>query len=184
MPNHRLPLNNLPAEGRELVLDDAAIWAENLGQFHMDCHVRTPLSVRLLIMPLEEGYLVRGHLVGSVTLPCNRCAEDVTVELDAPFEEFEDVPDPADGQDAAPGDSHIVLDKGVPLLDMAALCWEEFVLALPMNPLCSPDCRGLCPRCGANRNREQCTCEHEEGDPRLAVLRGLTVKKSWTNTEK
>lgn len=178
MQNHLLPLNNLPAEGREIVLNDAAIWSENLGQFHMDCRVVAPLSVNLHIMPLEEGYLVRGQLKGSVVVPCNRCAEDVTVVLDTAFEEFEEVPEDEDSQDAQPGDSHVVLEKGGVFLNLAALCWEEFVLALPMNPLCSPDCQGLCPQCGANLNRERCTCVRDEGDPRLAVLRGLSVKKS------
>ena len=59
------------------------------------------------------------------------------------------------------------------LLDLAAVCWEEFVLALPPTPLCQEGCKGLCARCGANLNAGPCGCPPEEGDPRLAVLRGL-----------
>jgi uncharacterized protein len=47
---------------------------------------------------------------------------------------------------------------------------EVIFINLPMKPLCSPDCRGLCPVCGANRNKEKCFCE-EAIDPRLAVLK-------------
>jgi len=51
---------------------------------------------------------------------------------------------------------------------------EQFFLALPMKPLCREDCKGLCPVCGINRNRETCTCQSEWVDPRLEPLRHLT----------
>jgi uncharacterized protein len=50
---------------------------------------------------------------------------------------------------------------------------EQVLLSLPLRTLCKPDCKGLCPRCGANRNRQPCTCVGD--DPRweaLASLRG------------
>jgi uncharacterized protein len=53
---------------------------------------------------------------------------------------------------------------------------EQFFLTLPMKPLCRPDCQGLCPVCGKNRNREQCDCKAEWVDPRLAELRKLLDK--------
>ena len=62
--------------------------------------------------------------------------------------------------------------------DLAGLLWEEFVLALPVRPLCKPDCKGLCPDCGKNLNEGSCSCVRDEGDPRLAALRGLKVKKN------
>ena len=49
---------------------------------------------------------------------------------------------------------------------------EQLQLELPMKPLCRPDCRGLCPRCGADRNSAPCDCR-EEGDERLAKLKSL-----------
>ena len=50
--------------------------------------------------------------------------------------------------------------------------------ALPVNPLCKTDCKGLCPQCGTNLNNGTCGCIPDEGDPRLAVLRGLTLHKT------
>ena len=49
---------------------------------------------------------------------------------------------------------------------------SELVLSLPMRYVCSPDCRGLCPRCGANWNRGACDC-HSPVDPRLEKLAAL-----------
>ena len=80
--------------------------------------------------------------------------------------------------DAEPdGESRIIEEKGALYLDVAAIVWEQFVLALPPNPLCRPDCKGLCPECGANLNEGMCACSRDEGDPRMAVLRGLKIRK-------
>lgn len=50
---------------------------------------------------------------------------------------------------------------------------EELVqLEIPLKPLCRPDCKGLCPRCGTDRNAATCECR-EEGDERLAKLKSL-----------
>lgn len=64
-------------------------------------------------------------------------------------------------------------------IDIAPMIREMIILALPMKPLCKPDCKGLCPLCGADRNRE--SCEHGEetqpGDPRWAGLRAFRKGK-------
>ena len=52
---------------------------------------------------------------------------------------------------------------------------EQVLLSLPVRTLCKPDCKGLCPRCGQNRNSQVCSCEEGPSDPRweaLADLRG------------
>ena len=59
-------------------------------------------------------------------------------------------------------------------IDLDHLLREQFHLALPMKPLCSDSCHGLCPICGTNLNRETCACTREWQDPRLDALRALT----------
>jgi uncharacterized protein len=58
-------------------------------------------------------------------------------------------------------------------IDLGQLMREQFYLSLPMKPLCSEDCRGLCPTCGINRNVSTCECATEWEDPRFAALRKL-----------
>jgi len=65
----------------------------------------------------------------------------------------------------------VVSDDG--WLDLTPLLREQAWVALPMKPLCRPDCKGLCPQCGANLNLESCTCESVKIDPRLALLKDL-----------
>ena len=58
-------------------------------------------------------------------------------------------------------------------LDVDQLVTEDILLDLPSKFLCSPNCRGLCPRCGKDLNEGDCGCEREDVDPRLAVLKEL-----------
>jgi uncharacterized protein len=59
------------------------------------------------------------------------------------------------------------------VINLAELVREQCYLALPMKPLCREDCRGLCPVCGVNRNRETCACVTNWVDPRFDALRRL-----------
>ena len=58
-------------------------------------------------------------------------------------------------------------------IDLGGLVREQLQLTLLMKPLCSEECRGLCPMCGINLNNEWCECTAEWRDPRLAALRTL-----------
>jgi len=62
-------------------------------------------------------------------------------------------------------------------IDLAPLIREYMILDLPINPLCRPDCAGLCPVCGVNRNHEDCGHSDSEIDPRLSPLRDLLDPK-------
>ncbi|HUZ08924.1 MAG TPA: DUF177 domain-containing protein [Acidimicrobiales bacterium] len=101
---------------------------------------------------------------------CRRCATPVGGRLEvAVRERF--VYGPAAGGPAArevPGDEEaypIVDDQ----LDLGPMVHESLVLELPLTPLCHPDCRGLCPGCGVDRNHEACACVAPV-DPRWAIL--------------
>ena len=62
-------------------------------------------------------------------------------------------------------------------LDVDALIRDELFLHLPMKVLCKEDCRGICPRCGANLNHGTCSCDVTELDPRMAVIRDIFGKQ-------
>jgi uncharacterized protein len=62
-------------------------------------------------------------------------------------------------------------------LDLGELMHEQFVLALPMKPLCGEGCKGLCQQCGTNLNKASCDCAPAWKDPRMAGLEGLMQKR-------
>jgi uncharacterized protein len=65
-----------------------------------------------------------------------------------------------------------------PEIELGGYLREVVALALPVQPLCREDCRGLCPRCGADRNRETCACEETKPSSPFAVLAALRGGRS------
>lgn len=172
-------LHNIPPSGKEFVLDDQSVWADPLAEFSIPCAIREPLKAAFTVYVQDEGVLIRGTVTGKVALPCNRCAEDAVVTIDQNVDTYEAFPT---GDKAVDGDVDVdeellrvaPMGQGVEM-NLAALAWEEFSLALPMKPLCDAACKGLCPSCGINRNTASCSCETDGLDPRMAPLRGLKV---------
>lgn len=67
-------------------------------------------------------------------------------------------------------DDYIVVEDG--FLDLDGLVTEDITLEMPIQMLCREDCKGLCPQCGADRNKGDCGCK-KPGDPRFDVLNDL-----------
>lgn len=101
-----------------------------------------------------EEFFLHGELTGSLTAPCARCLEPAMVAIDETVDAtWGDEPghDDDGDDDVRPLDGDEI-DAGAPLRD-------EILLAMPVSPLCRPDCKGLCAVCGGNRNTAPCDCE-------------------------
>ncbi|MEO5362882.1 MAG: DUF177 domain-containing protein [Magnetococcus sp. DMHC-8] len=122
-----------------------------------------------------DGQLLRlqGRLACVVRLSCARCLTDFSTRLAIGLDRlFVPGPDPAgaDSQQEMVEDLTYLPDYH---LSIAAVVEEELLLALPMVPLCHPQCAGLCPGCGVDRNREACRCTENTADGPFAVLKKL-----------
>ena len=119
----------------------------------------------LLLESVVEGILVTGPLVGSMLLTCARCLRPFQAEFRLDVQEL-----------FAPGaeqdDDEYPLEEGV--LDLEPMIRDAVMLAMPFAPLCKPDCLGLCPRCGGDRNVGECRCPPEV-DERWSPLLGLDL---------
>jgi uncharacterized protein len=127
---------------------------------------------------------VRGRLDAAVEIDCARCLERYGVELRQELDLFY-LPRAAEQPEAEEEEVELS-DRDVVVgyyegdhLDLGEVVREQVLLGLPLKPLCREDCRGLCPRCGKNRNAGPCGCtpEEEPGDSRLEPLRRLIDKK-------
>jgi uncharacterized protein len=121
----------------------------------------------LQVVRVQGGLLVQGTVESQLALECVRCLEPFILPVVLEVEETFRLPGAGLGPDA----SYAVGDDG--WLDLAPLLREQAWVVIPMKPLCSPDCKGLCPQCGTNRNLEPCTCDDARIDPRLALLKDL-----------
>lgn len=120
-------------------------------------------------------YLLSGSISASGALACTRCLEPVPWTLDDDFSvEYRIAADaPGEGEFPIADDELDVSFLTGTELDLGDLAAEQVTLGMPMRVVCDEACAGLCPKCGANRNREgACTCEAEV-DPRWQALRGL-----------
>jgi uncharacterized protein len=171
-----LDITDIPATGRDFSFSDPAIWNEPIREYglpHRFAPGAAPVA-EVNVTPQKTGVLVRGRLAGQVITPCDRCAEDAVVVLDSPFELYEELP----RQGELSLEISLLRRRGKVLeLDVGGILWEQFVLAMPVKPLCSEDCLGLCPGCGRKIGAGSCSCGESDGDLRLAPLRGLRVTK-------
>jgi uncharacterized metal-binding protein YceD (DUF177 family) len=107
--------------------------------------------------------LVRGHLQGRLHLACSRCLEDFDERAEADFDLLL-VPKPGSimGESEELSAPELDLDYySGEILDLEAIIKEQIILMVPLKPLCLEDCKGLCPRCGAVLNLEDCSCRKD-----------------------
>lgn len=125
-------------------------------------YVRGPLR----LSRTKEGILAQGELHIGIEDECYRCLTPVMRDMTVDVEELYAYPSAPDSEFGIGEDA---------ILDIAPLLREEAIIADARGVLCKPDCKGLCPNCGANLNLGPCDCQ-EEIDPRLAKLQELLKK--------
>jgi uncharacterized protein len=147
---------------------------------HEDYRIAVPVHLVMDVRKERDAYRVTGRMQTRLELECGRCLERFEIPVESTFE-LRYVPAV---QNAGEGEREIEEDDLTTAfykdetLDLEELMREQFQLALPMKPLCSEDCKGLCPECGANLNRTTCECAPKWEDPRLAPLKALLNKES------
>lgn len=128
-----------------------------------------PVHVQLKVTNLGKSLLVLGKVQTKFKAQCGRCLEDFIYPLDLSYEdEWAYAGMVNDFADEEQSETVLIFEKDE--IDITERIFEQIVLALPMRFICSPDCLGLCPVCGVNRNHTSCECVVEQTDPRLAAL--------------
>lgn len=139
-----------------------------------------PLTGTVTMLRTRKGILVGGKLQTTLLGTCRRCLEPTEVQAEVNLEEefysvarIGEVPVetvPEEEQD----DALLINDRHI--LDLREVVRQALWLSGSMDTLCRPDCAGLCPHCGGNRNLGECTCEETVIDPRWAALRALQTE--------
>jgi uncharacterized protein len=138
--------------------------------------VAAPVELSLDVQKAgDDAFGVSGRIVTRLELACSRCLEPFEAPVDATFDlRYVPFAENTGEEEQEVGEDDLTTAfyrEG--MLDLVDLAREQFVLALPMKPLCSDACRGLCPACGTNLNRSECGCSPAWEDPRLAPLKSL-----------
>jgi uncharacterized protein len=120
----------------------------------MAAELAAPLDVDLTARSVGDGVFVRGTLRTTVRLACRRCLSPVERRVEATLDllYLEKVE-----EDELDGEVYRLPERGDEL-DLTAAVREHLLLDVPEYGLCSEECRGLCPTCGANLNEGDCDC--------------------------
>lgn len=150
---------------------------ERLGVELIGVPAGDPLDLDLRLESVMEGVLVSGTATVPLTGECGRCLEPVSETLTVDLQELFAYPE----SDADDDDEGLARMEG-DLLDLEPVLRDAVVLALPLTPLCQPDCAGLCVDCGERLDDLPEDHGHDAPDPRWAALQGLT--RTTDNQEK
>ncbi|MEX0699406.1 MAG: YceD family protein [Acidimicrobiia bacterium] len=112
---------------------------------------------------ISDGVLVTASATTVVTHQCARCLTEWTGELEVRFTEMF-ARHPTEEQSGVNPDATV---------DLGPVVHDELSLALPSDPICRPDCQGLCPTCGADLNVEPCAGHGDESASPFAALKQL-----------
>jgi uncharacterized protein len=141
--------------------------------------VTAPVDLRMVIHQDQDRFRLVGTVKTELELNCSRCLEPFVLPVDREFDlRFLPAgavePEPDDDEETEVEDDDVAVtfyrDEQI---DLNELLREQFYLALPMKPLCSEACKGICPQCGTNRNTAPCDCSPQWEDPRMAGLKTL-----------
>ena len=147
-----------PGNQKDVVLDVGLVdlGVEEDARFPAAAQV----AIDLHLEALSDGIVVDG----TVTVPwvgqCRRCLVDVSGESVSDVHELYQrvITDP---------DAFEIVGEQI---DLGPVAREAVLLDTPSTPVCRPDCAGLCPTCGIDRNDGQCECSGPPADPRWAAL--------------
>lgn len=144
------------------------------AQFRQTGPLRAAGQVELATASIGE-IRVTGRLKVTMVGPCDRCLEEGETGVEVDFTLFYR-PDSSEdfGPDTAidEGEAEIGFYEGE-ALELEELLREQVMLAMPMQMLCRPDCKGICPVCGQNCNEASCDCETSMVDERWAALKQI-----------
>ncbi|MGV1008204.1 MAG: YceD family protein [Dermatophilaceae bacterium] len=171
--------------GSMLELDRQLHTQEALGTEIVAVPAGAVLDLALRVEAVSEGILLSGTVRSSATGMCVRCLDPVRLAVEAPLQELFVYGDRAahHHEVSADPDDADVHELAGDLLDLEPVLRDAMVPALPFQPVCRPDCPGLCSECGA-RLADDPGHHHDVFDARWAALRTLPLAPPETEEKR
>jgi uncharacterized protein len=171
-------VDEIPESGLTVAKTERGSWLQNLLNAQGATGIACPEPLRLEVQLTRSGpnVFLRGELETSVQTACVRCLDELTLPY---CREFTYTFQPQERQSFPPEKEVTKKELEVSFfqgnaINLSHVIREQILLNIPAHPLCREGCRGLCPRCGVNLNREVCGCQPQEGwDSKLAELEKL-----------
>jgi uncharacterized protein len=157
----KILVDEIPEKGADLKITDTI---ENFDSNGENILLTEPVTLKANVKRIGSKVLLKGIIQTLVQIECSRCLEEFLFHIDEPFTATF-LPG-----DKRPKDPDLELESedldvsfyDGKMIDLSELIREEILLAIPMNPLCRVNCRGLCPECGKNLNEGKCYCSNSD----------------------
>jgi uncharacterized protein len=142
---------------------------------------RPLLKVNLRAAAIHTRVVIKGQWKADLQGECSRCLQKFSYSLQEDFyEEFDHLSNQVTAAKGAAGRPDLEAGERFvfwgDFLDLNEYFRQSFLMSQPLKILCREDCQGLCPVCGVDRNKEQCSCRQEKIDPRWAALQKIKDK--------
>ncbi len=153
---------------------------ERFAEGAADYRIVEPVTLGFDVYKDKAEFRLDGAVRSALELPCSRCLEPFRWPVDARFElRYQPMSqNTGDAEREVREEDFSAAFYQNDEIDLEQLMREQFELSLPMKPLCTAECLGLCPSCGTNLNRGTCDCKREWQDPRFEALKQLQKKQS------
>ncbi|MFO1518423.1 MAG: DUF177 domain-containing protein [bacterium] len=182
-----LQVANIPDEGMEMDFTQKDGWVREkltraLKELH---HESDPVKGHFSVYKTVNNLAIRGDAHLPIHATCARCLKDYDYEIDVHFDRllvplFESTREREIHRDEEAELTKDDLDFSYfegDEIDVGDILAEHVVLEQPMIYLCQPECKGLCPQCGANRNEKECACSQKDiRESPFSALKGFVKK--------
>jgi len=168
----------IPDEGLSLVFSEDGKWFKECfpdGDY-LDFSLRK-IDVKCQISKTSSTIFIKGNLSVLLGICCSRCLEEVDFSASGDFAYtlVPAKPETREELELQAEELEVSYYQGE-FIDVTPIICEQIILQIPIKPLCSEDCKGLCPHCGINLNVASCNCHSGFVDDRLAVLKNIRIK--------
>ncbi len=171
-------LKDIPEEGARYTYRLEERWSilEERGETALA--LDSDLGVDIEIHRPGARFVLTGRLDCGLLARCDRCLEQFHRDLSSSFRTSLALPGEYESEaEIELGDDDLEVEfRQGDEIDLWEIVREQILLEQPMKWLCSVDCKGLCPKCGANLNHGRCGCREETGHPAFQKLQALKIK--------
>jgi len=144
---------------------------------HLDFTFKTPVKAHFDFTRTGRDIQVIGSMQAGLGVVCSRCLKPFDYPFESDFSIFYTIgAEPGHEKELTAADVDVNYITGDEL-DTTDMLLAQLALDVPLKPLCAQDCKGLCPRCGADLNAGPCSCPPEEKhESKFAKLKDFKVK--------
>lgn len=137
-----------------------------------------PIVIEGTITHAGDFFVLLANITTRLRMQCTRCLVEFEKDVHLAIEEELRKAEGSEDFVELSGDDDLYSTFLGHEIDVGQIALEHLVLSLPIKRLCHPECLGLCPICGQDRNKSKCECKDENIDPRLQALKKILNKEN------